>query len=572
MTVKDIKSEARQKLPINLHQAIIVYLIEYVVFVTLGVLILTAGLLAAESGHVASAVLIFLYGVVMLTLVSVFAGVISFAMSDFYLASYRCMPYNIRRLADVVSRNGIGKIITMNLIRAVLGFLLLLCLIVPGVIYLTRTSMANYLLNANPNMKPSTALKASGKVMSGKMGKYIGMTFSMFGWILIGVITLGIGFIFVMPYINMVKASYYKRILAGDRGVYTIPVQPVSPIPEAAQQVQMQQMQMQAQQMQAQQMRAQQMHAAQQTPPMQHQVPPIEALPEDDVADMNQAIIDFGGEPVGAAAVDIPEVPITPPTRSVQDDASDPVSDLFVETVKPLSTEEVDASHVYDRQVDAMFSGDPAAPEPSAQDYMSEQGPQSANDFVTQEVEAEEDEPVISEVPEGDGEPVQSVMSDEDFAAFIRAFDVPTPEAKFTPLKQRKTGKTIDNPDIPPTEPPISETQNVETLIAEQPPEEPEPDTPPVEPTASERPSARPSMERPSARPSVDRPSARPNIERPTPARPSVDRPSARPSVERPSVTARPSVTPRSSASSTAVDREQARREREERLKNLRRK
>lgn len=553
MTIKDVKSEARQKLPINLHQAIVVYLIEYVIFVTLGVLILTAGILATESGHVASAVLVFLYGVIMLTFVSVFAGVLNFAMADFYLASYRCMPYNIRRLADVVSRNGIGKIIRLNLVRALLGFLLLLCLIVPGVIYLTRTSMANYLLNANPNMKPSTALKASGKVMTGKMGKYIGMMFSMFGWILIGVITLGIGFIFVAPYINMVKASYYKRVLAGDKAVYTVPVQPVSPIPEAAQQVHMQQMQAQARQMQYQQMQAQQMQGPAPQPTMQ-QVPPIEALPVDDVEDMNQAILDFGGEPVGtASSADIPEVPITPPTRSPREETqqAEPVSDLFVETVKPLSTQEVDAAHVYDRQVDAMFSGEPVSPEPPKQDYMSAQGPQGANDFVTQEVDAVEgDAPVVTEVPEDNGESAPSVMSDEDFAAFIRGFDVPTPEAKFTPLKQRKTGKTIDNPEPVSVEPPISETQNVETLFSEQTPE-PAPQPAPQPPPA-ERPTVRPATDRPSVRPGVDRPSARPGEDRP--------------------VTDRPSIRPRDTSSASAIDREQARREREERLRNLRRK
>ena len=556
MTVKDIKSEARQKLPINLHQAIVVYLIEYVIFVTLGVLILTAGILASESGHVASAVLIFLYGVIMLTFVSVFAGVISFAMADFYLASYRCMPYNVRRLADVVSRNGIGKIIRLNLVRAVLGFLLLLCLIVPGVFYLTRTSMANYLLNANPNMKPSTALKASGKVMTGKMGKYIGMMFSMFGWILIGVITLGIGFIFVAPYINMVKASYYKRVLAGDKAVYTVPVQPVSPIPEAAQQVQMQQMQQQARQMQAQQMQYQQMQAQQQAQQMQ-QVPPIEALPVDDVEDMNQAIRDFGGEPVGTTASDIPEVAITPPARTQQNDAvqAEPVSDLFVETVKPLSTEEVDASHVYDRQVDAMFSGEPITPEQPQQDYMSAQGPQGANDFVTQEAYAVEDnEPVIEEIPEDNGEPIPSVMSDADFAAFISGFDVPTPQAKFTPLKQRKTGKTVENPETINDDPPIAETENVESIIS-QPTPEPAPEPTP-EPTPTERPSVRPGVERPSARVGVERPSVRSGVERP----------SARSGAER------PSVRPRDTSSATPIDREQARREREERLRNLRRK
>ncbi len=504
MSIKDIKSEARQKLPLNLHQSIIVYLIEYVIFVTLFVLVLTAGLLCASANYVAAAVIIFIYGIIMLCLACVWSGVIGFGLSDFYIASYRCKPYNIRRLADVVSRNGVGKIVKVNLIRAVLGFLLLICLIVPGLFYLTRTAMANYLLNANPNMKPSTALSASSKVMSSKTGAYMGLMFSMFGWFVIGVITLGIGFIFIMPYINMVKAVYYKRVLAGDKTVYNIPVQPVSPMPEQAQSVQNIRPESRTVG------NPQIMTGAEYKQPerpikIDNPVPPVATLADADIREMNETIRDIGA----SEPVEVPEVPITPPGgRTVTKSgvaSPEPISDSFVEFVKPLTTREVDESRVFDKKVDEMFSGTISHSNEKPIDYMTTPSSQSPNDFITQEVggkdEAHVEQTSASAAPAE--EAGESVMSDAEFAEFIRGFNVPTPESQFTPLKQRK--KTIS--DFSEPEPEVQTEP-----VAEK-----------VEPT---------------------------NVE-----------------AERPTLTTR---TRENTVSS--FDRERARREREERLRNLRRK
>lgn len=439
MSIKDIKSEARQKLPINIHQAIAVYLIEYLIYVTLLVLVLTAGLACAGAAYIAAAVIIFIYGVIMLCLAFVLSGVIGFSLADFYIASYRCKPYNFRRLADVVARNGMGRIIVVNLIRSALGFLLLLCLIVPGIIYLTRTSMANYLLNANPNMKPTTALSASNKVMSSKTGSYIGLMFSMLGWMLIGVVTLGIGFIFVMPYINMVKAVYYKRVLAGDKAVYNIPVQPVSPAPDQYQTV------LNAQPVSRPLADVKPAPVAEEPKqperPIQidNPIPPRATLDEDGVQNTNDAMHEVGDAPHD----DVPEIPITPPRTVTKTAVSvDPVSDSFVEMVKPLTTQEVDESHVFDKKVEEMFSGSISNSKEKLKNYMTAPIDQRPNDFVTQEVDASStdakaDTPSFGENASNDAAG-ESVMSDAEFADFIRAFDVPTPESQFTPLKQRK--------------------------------------------------------------------------------------------------------------------------------------
>ena len=225
MTNKDIKAEARQKLALNIHQAIIVYTVEFAIYITLLALIVMS-CVSLGSNMIAGIVMI-CYGVILLLIAMVGSNMVNYAMVDFYLVSFKCKQYNVRRLGETLARGGMTKILLLSLKRTMLAFLLTLCLIVPGIIYMIRTSMANHLLVANPKMKASAVLSASNKVMSGKTGAYFALTMSMIGWWLLGIITLGLGFIFILPYINLVKSVYYKRNLQGDKTVYVFNPQAV---------------------------------------------------------------------------------------------------------------------------------------------------------------------------------------------------------------------------------------------------------------------------------------------------------------------------------------------------------
>ncbi len=307
MTAKAVKEEARRKLALNMHQSIAIYTVEFSIFITLVALVVLS--CVSLSANKVLSVIMICYGILLGIIVIVAAGMLGFAMTDFYLAAYRCKPYNIRRLGETLARSNITKILTVSLKRTVLAFLLLLCLIVPGVIYLMRTSMANYLLVANPKMKPSTALTASSKVMSGKTGSYFVLCLSLAGWYVLGVVTLGLGFIFISPYLNLVKTVFYKRNLQGDKAEY-------APLPQtfafgAAPGVQYPSTSNGQAQYQGEVQPVQQ--PARDIP---NGPSPIDTLADDDFMDMNAAMRDLNGKadekPPEASLQDIPEVPIMP--------------------------------------------------------------------------------------------------------------------------------------------------------------------------------------------------------------------------------------------------------------------
>lgn len=430
MTQKDIKEEARKKLALNMHQAIVIYTVEFTVFITLVALVVMS--CVCLQFNKAAAIVMICYGVLLGIIAFVASGMVSFAMVDFYLAAYRCKPYNIRRIGDTLARSGITKIFILSLRRTLFALLLLLCLIVPGVIYLIRTSMAHYLLIANPKMKASTALTASNKVMSGKTGAYFSLCMSLVGWYLLGILTLGLGFIFIKPYTNLVKATYYKRNLQGDKTVYNVVVQPVSPPQDNTVQIQQ--------------------NAAKQAPAQaptvqidvknaEKQPAPIDALAEEDVIDMNAAIRDFGSPEVVQEVKEVPiavtvnsgkrktrtaeAVPSTPPEQQNDGDGVRVIEGTgIVETERVLSTEEIHASEKARKQViDNMYSN--THPK-SKIDYISGLGKQRPDSFVTTEADefvTPEQSPSSKSI---DVAPAEQVISDSEFDEFLRNFDSET--------------------------------------------------------------------------------------------------------------------------------------------------
>jgi uncharacterized membrane protein len=84
-------------------------------------------------------------------------------------------------------------------------------LIVPGIIKALGYSMAYYILYDNPGMKPFEAMKRSQNMMMGYKWKYVKLGLSFFGWILLIVLTLGIGYFWLYPYNSLTFGNFYEK-------------------------------------------------------------------------------------------------------------------------------------------------------------------------------------------------------------------------------------------------------------------------------------------------------------------------------------------------------------------------
>lgn len=87
-----------------------------------------------------------------------------------------------------------------------------LLLIIPGIIAAIAYSQTFFLLADNPELKGTDALKQSREMMSGYKWKYFCLGLRFFGWALLCLLTLGIGFLWLIPYIQVSYAEFYEDL------------------------------------------------------------------------------------------------------------------------------------------------------------------------------------------------------------------------------------------------------------------------------------------------------------------------------------------------------------------------
>ena len=84
--------------------------------------------------------------------------------------------------------------------------------IIPGIVKYYSYSMTFYILRDNPDMLANDAITASRQMMNGHKLRLFCLHLSFIGWILLSVLTLGIGLLFVFPYMQTAQAAFYEDL------------------------------------------------------------------------------------------------------------------------------------------------------------------------------------------------------------------------------------------------------------------------------------------------------------------------------------------------------------------------
>lgn len=98
-------------------------------------------------------------------------------------------------------------------LRSIYNALWALLLIVPGIIKYYSYSMTDYVLHDNPELKYNGAIDRSIELMKGHKMKLFMLDLSFIGWILLGILTCGIGMLWVYPYWLTSRAAFYNDLL-----------------------------------------------------------------------------------------------------------------------------------------------------------------------------------------------------------------------------------------------------------------------------------------------------------------------------------------------------------------------
>ena len=87
-----------------------------------------------------------------------------------------------------------------------------LLLIIPGIIAVLSYSMTFYILADDNSIGAMEAIDKSKKMMDGYKWKYFCLGLRFIGWSLLCILTLGIGFLWILPYMHVSMVKFYDDI------------------------------------------------------------------------------------------------------------------------------------------------------------------------------------------------------------------------------------------------------------------------------------------------------------------------------------------------------------------------
>lgn len=111
-----------------------------------------------------------------------------------------------------------GRILGTKLLQSIYIFLWTLLLVVPGIIKSCSYAMTDYILRDHPELAYNAAIEKSMAMMEGHKMQYFLLQLSFIGWALLCILSLGIGYFFLIPYISTSVAAFYESLKTEQAG------------------------------------------------------------------------------------------------------------------------------------------------------------------------------------------------------------------------------------------------------------------------------------------------------------------------------------------------------------------
>lgn len=107
-------------------------------------------------------------------------------------------------------------LINQNSFSLTYSLLTLLCafiIIIPIILLSFYMFLALFLLCDDENKRVGEYIITSFKLMYGHMWQFIVLQLSYLGWAFLGIVTLGIGYLWIIPYINTININFFNEIV-----------------------------------------------------------------------------------------------------------------------------------------------------------------------------------------------------------------------------------------------------------------------------------------------------------------------------------------------------------------------
>ena len=141
----------------------------------------------------------------------ILGGVVQLGYCTYLLNQHDRRELDFHDLFSQFHRFGQG--FAQAFLRTLYSVLWGLLFIIPGIIKSISYSMAPFIMADNPDMSAKEAITASRELMDGHKGDSFVLGLTFIGWELLSVLTLGIGTLWLNPYMNATYAAFYRQIL-----------------------------------------------------------------------------------------------------------------------------------------------------------------------------------------------------------------------------------------------------------------------------------------------------------------------------------------------------------------------
>lgn len=121
-------------------------------------------------------------------------------------------PIDIGKLFD--GFKDFGRVWGTLILVAIYTILWTCLLIIPGIVKSYSYALTPFILKDEPELKYNAAIEKSMGMMDGYKMKLFLLDLSFIGWMILSILTLGIGLLFLQPYMNTARAAFYEDLKA----------------------------------------------------------------------------------------------------------------------------------------------------------------------------------------------------------------------------------------------------------------------------------------------------------------------------------------------------------------------
>ena len=143
-------------------------------------------------------------------ILSLLALPLSWGLTVSLLRNHREESVDLENLFDGFRGGRYTRVFCALFLMNLFTFLWALLLIIPGIMKAFSYALTPYILMDYPELTARQAITRSCEIMQGRRWKLFCLYLSFIGWGILSLLTFGIGFLWLVPYMNASIAAFYE--------------------------------------------------------------------------------------------------------------------------------------------------------------------------------------------------------------------------------------------------------------------------------------------------------------------------------------------------------------------------